>query len=60
MLGVREYSLSQISKVQSINNEQLTMNDEYAKRLSEGVLKDTPADIPFRDPLGQKAQDYLT
>jgi hypothetical protein len=24
----------------------------YAKRLSEGVLKDTPADIPFRDPLG--------
>ncbi len=45
------------------------MNDEYAKRLyhkgtmsegvslSEGVLKDTPSDIPFRvrNPLGQKA-----
>ncbi len=44
------------------------MNHQYAERLyhkgtmSEGVLtlkgtpsdKDTPVDIPFRDPLGQK------
>ena len=43
-----------------MNKEQGTIDHKlYAERLyhkgtmSEGVLKDTPADIPFRDPLGQ-------